>query len=629
MSWMRNLYETYERCADAVGVSDGDSQKKMLLPVGHALRKTSAVVHLRGDGTFVRAEPSKLEICIPVSADSEGRSGEKANIHPHPLFDRIKHITGEFYRKNMADWLAYLEQRTEYSVACSAVAAVHAYLASNTLRDDLQSCSIKPDEEEFVGFRVYIAGQLEDRLWMMPELRRAWNEYYAGVYAGNAKSFCYVSGRVDAVYTEKHPKSINRDAGNAKLISANDTKNFTFRGRFQNSAQAVTVSYEASQKAHQALRWLITNYGYSCGTQAIVAWAIDEKPQIMSFADDSFDIYASVIETDMNKQIAVDGIMSDYAAELKKNIGGFGDADKLKSYVRKVAVMATDSVTSGRMSITYYRELHEREYLERVVNWHDTCKWHQPFGKGRDGKIVEGYFIGAPSSDRITETILGKKRSRTDKSYDKRKKAVREQLLHCVLDGERIPGAMVNLAVHRTSNPIALEKSSANASFERWLDWEQTLCVTCALVKGYYKKENFEVTLEDDRQDRDYLYGRLLAVADKIESAARYKQNNNKDDNRPTNAMRYMTAFMHHPLRTWNTLWEQLNPYILQLGGAGWYQNLIGDIKDRFKSGDFESDAALSGVYLLGYFAQRQKFREKINKTSNNERAENEPEQQD
>jgi CRISPR-associated protein Csd1 len=342
----------------------------------------------------VRAEQSEAEICVPVTAESEGRTGTKADTYPYPLFDQIKYITGEIYRKNMADWLAYLAQHPEYPVAYSAVAAVHAYLASNTLRDDLQSCGIKLDEEAFVGYCVSITGQLEDRLWMMPDLWRAWNEYYASVYVDREKSFCYVSGKGDAVYTEKHPKSINRTAGNAKLISGNDDKNFTFRGRFQNSAQAVTVSYGASQKAHQALRWLIANYSYRCGTQAIVAWAIDEKPEIMSFADDSLDIYiyASEIETNRDKLIAVEGTVSDYAAKLKKTIGGYGDADKLKSYGRKVAVMATDSTSdkSGRMSITYYRELPKHEYLERVVRWHESCKWYQPFGKDKDGKVRNG-----------------------------------------------------------------------------------------------------------------------------------------------------------------------------------------------------------------------------------------------
>jgi CRISPR-associated protein Csd1 len=186
---------------------------------------------------------------------------------------------------------------------------------------------------------------------------------------------------------------------------------------------------------------------------------------------------------------------------------------------------------------------------------------------------------------------------------------------------------MVNAAIYRASNPLAFEKTGADSAIEHWRDWEQVLCATCALIKRYYhnyEKEEYEVTLEEERRDRDYLYGRLLAVADRIESAARYKQGKTKDDARATNAIRYMTAFSHHPLRTWNMLWEQLNPYVQQLDGAGWYLNIIGDIKEKFSFDDYKSDAALSGVYLLGYFAQRQKFREKTNEAANKGGAENE-----
>ena len=42
--------------------------------------------------------------------------------------------------------------------------------------------------------------------------------------------------------------------------------------------------------------------------------------------------------------------------------------------------------------------------------------------------------------------------------------------------------------------------------------------------------------------------------------------------------------------------------------------SLIGSIKAMFKPGDFESDAALDGRYLLGYFAQRQYFYEQKTK---------------
>jgi CRISPR-associated protein Csd1 len=92
-------------------------------------------------------------------------------------------------------------------------------------------------------------------------------------------------------------------------------------------------------------------------------------------------------------------------------------------------------------------------------------------------------------------------------------------------------------------------------------------------------------------------------------ASARYKQDKTKVDERPTNAIRYMTAFSQHPFRTWNMLFtHQLNPYIQQLNGASWYLNLIGEIKQLFESGAFEADTPLDGRYLLGFFAQRQEL---------------------
>ena len=65
----------------------------------------------------------------------------------------------------------------------------------------------------------------------------------------------------DAPPAEQHLKGVIASSGNAKLISANDTSNFTFRGRFTDDSQAATVSYEASQKAHNALQWLAAEQG--------------------------------------------------------------------------------------------------------------------------------------------------------------------------------------------------------------------------------------------------------------------------------------------------------------------------------------------------------------------------------
>ena len=144
----------------------------------------------------------------------------------------------------------------------------------------------------------------------------------------------------------------------------------------------------------------------------------------------------------------------------------------------------------------------------------------------------------------------------------------------------------------------------------------------------YEKGDEYKLILEENRTDRGYLYGRLLAVADRIESAARHKQGNVKDDARPTNAVRYMTAFAQHPFRTWKILWDQLNPYIQQLNGANWYLNQVGVIMANFCQGEYESDRSLDGSYLMGYFLQRLSLQPKQVKENNDGDNENESNEQ-
>ncbi len=616
MSWIQNLHETYEACSDEVKLSKGN-QDKMLLPIGHVLKNTNVVVYLRGDGVFMNAEKSEEAICMPCTDESESRTSSAAN-SPHPLFDQVKHITGQKYKENLLQWKEFLCNKTEYSTTFSRISALYDYINSGSLKTDLAACNIKPDDKLFVRFSVSIEGQLEDRLWMMPELWYAWNDYYKSehIEKSSNKSLCYISGEDDLTYTEKHPKSINRASGNAKLITGNDFSNYTYRGRFDKSSQAVTVSYENSQKAHQALRWLIQNQSYRCDTQAIVAWAIDKMPELPDYHDHSYGIYESLPQADLKNDADPETIVfTDYAHLLNKALSGYTGTEKLKKHQRRVAVLATDNATTGRMAVTYYRELAESEYLERIVKWHSTCSWYQPYGNDKEGQDKQGYFVGAPSFDRIIIAVIGKRRSQKDNSYDKLKKTIRERLLHCVFDGDRIPLDMACAAVHRASNPLSLEKTESKSAYGRWRDWEMILCTACALVKRYYhdyEKEEHEVALELYRQDRDYLYGRLLAVADKIEAVARYKQDPTKGDARATNAIRYMTAFSQHPFRTWNMLFtQQLNPYIQQLNGAGWYLNQIEDIIALFNEGEYEVANSLNGKYLLGFFAQRQVLRQK------------------
>lgn len=628
MGWIQNLCDTYDICAAAAGISGAD-QSKMLLPIYHTLTELNLIIYLNGDGTFNRAEKvNKTYICIPCTDESEGRSGTDAINNPHPLFDQVKYLEGQKYVDNLKEWVDYLLLTNKYPVAYKALSAVYNYINGKTLSKDLNSCGIKYKDDDFLAFCVYINNFNEDRLWEIKELHDAWIEFYSNSYFVSLnKNFCYVTGQ-EAPYPQKYPKNINRNSGNAKLISSNDKNNFTFRGRFKNPEEAVTVSYEASQKAHQMLRWLISKKEcYKCAEQAIFAWAVDKQTDVVDFYKDSYDIYDDFeVKTNAQKILEANtAIYVDYSEKLKDALLGYLRDKKLEEHTRKIVLMSTDAATDGRMSITYYREFFQDEYEEKILAWHSSCKWYQPFEKDKDGNCRKGYFIGSPSFGRIATAVLGKRRDKKDDSYDKLLKNLRKQLLHCIFDGEKIPVSMVSSAFNRAKNPFSFENfedKDKDTKNERWKEWENALCTTCALIKRYYsdyKKEEFSVELEKERNDRDYLYGRLLAIADRIESHAMHIKNKKEDgDERATNAMRYMAAFSQHPFRTWNMLFaQQLNPYIVELNGAGWYMNLIGEVTSLFKSGEYESDASLDGRFLLGFFAQRQEIFKEMKENKN------------
>ena len=127
------------------------------------------------------------------------------------------------------------------------------------------------------------------------------------------------------------------------------------------------------------------------------------------------------------------------------------------------------------------------------------------------------------------------------------------------------------------------------------------------------------MALDPNRNTRDYLYGRLLAVAEHIESRALYLAK----EERPTNAERLMQRFCDHPLSTWLTIHKNLEPYRQRLqqkqqgGFLHIMDSLLNEIHALFQAGDFEQPGKLSGEFLLGYYCQRQVLREKKDSAAN------------
>lgn len=111
------------------------------------------------------------------------------------------------------------------------------------------------------------------------------------------------------------------------------------------------------------------------------------------------------------------------------------------------------------------------------------------------------------------------------------------------------------------------------------------------------------MTLNLENKDRSYLFGRLLAVLEKAERSTYAR-----DEDREPNAIRLQSAYVNHPLSTWQILENQLNPYFqrMRAGSRAFYKNIISEITEKLAEQDVEQlNRSLSEMYLIGYYLQR------------------------
>lgn len=123
------------------------------------------------------------------------------------------------------------------------------------------------------------------------------------------------------------------------------------------------------------------------------------------------------------------------------------------------------------------------------------------------------------------------------------------------------------------------------------------------------------MSLDTENNSRDYLYGRLLALAERLEEVA--LNITSPDKPRPTAANRFMQRFADRPYETWLVIYKQLDPYIRQLKSSrpGFLVNIsreIDAVMDKFKHDEFVNPKALSGEFLLGFHCQRMALHKKI-----------------
>jgi CRISPR-associated protein Csd1 len=612
MGWLLNLYETYQSNLDRVGVIEKkyNDQEFTLLPISHTTQSAHIEVEITEDGEFHSAtviDKNNASTLIPCTEESANRS---SGIAPHPLHDKLSYVAGDFVAyggkiKKEEPFTYYIKQLEKWAKSPygnSKVKSIYSYLSKKQLIKDLVSEKIlcldanghliekwdkkfeslhsdKPaifsvvsgdQESAFIRFNVYSPNKILTKVWKDNEMYESFIHYYRDLLSD--KDLCYVTG-ILLPSTDKHARGIRNAADKTKLISANDTSGFTFRGRFNKSNEVASMSYEVSQKAHNALKWLINRQGKVIDQRVFLAWGNDD----LNVHDPSVDTF-SIDPTPIAIKERLSYTNQEFADKVAKALDGYKSD---LSSTSNINILILDSATglNGRLAVIYYRNLNKELYFNRIAKWHSTCVWLHRYRKDENNNYIQ--FYGAPATKDIAYAAYG------IKANEKVIKGVMERMLPCIVDDRKIPSDIVKSALHRASNPI---------SMDRW-EWEKALSITCALIN---KQEGYNVALDRENHDRDYLFGRLLAIADVLERRAL-----GTDETRSSNAIRYMNSFSKHPARTWKTIQESLQPYQARLGTKGLYlSKLIDETASRINLDDF-NNKPLSGKYLLGFYSQR------------------------
>lgn len=638
MSYLSDLCAIYEDHRDLAGVER--TGEPMLAPRYHLLQQAGIEICLTSNGKYIpnRAVAFKkgdwdADTLIPVTEASGGRSGSMPA--PHPLFDKLEYLCpgagalmelegdkaakairkfNELHARYLDGLRAFCSSPFIAPQIAPALAAVCSYLEGGTIIDDLISDGFLGKDERgkipnvwsgddapsFYGKRKDPLGALvririigdgpESRLWMRREL---WDSFIAWQDAleDGDKGLCYVLG-TELAPGRNAPKYIRYPGDGAKLLSSNDSQNFTYRGRFTNSSQAFCVSRKAMDQSHSALRWLIAKQGWknrSTG-QVVVAFGrgLNNFPSIGAGVDD------------LDEGWTVDSIPTteeDYAKALARLLSG--RRGKLPED-RGARVLGLDSATEGRLSVFYDRQLPADVLASRVIHWQETVVWRHRylFMKPPGEKAHRMPFFGAPSMDEIITALYG------ENAGDSLRKNVAARLLPCIVDSEPLPQDVVETALERATarlplcgaESLACGRTDPNGNYFFCAPGEMALTVACALIRKSLndrslragRGEVWKVEYDMQNKDRDYLFGRLLALAQKVELDARA----GSGETRPTNAERLQIAFARHPARTWQILFHQLDPYRRSL------ESRRGDVAPDDVSK--EAKAIRGGVWLLG-----------------------------
>ncbi len=651
MSIFHVLYKSYIKAEENGQVDapelDTTNRNIVILPIYHAnLRsdgKNVAQIVLDDEGAPIHLNFLEKDVytIFPVTEDSLNRT---SNPFAHPLCDDMQYLSkclderkyshfceqneqwvsgvlhelADFDTEEARDAMSFVKQIRELILNNDILAVVKKFISKRykVLKEDetTMEVEVKPESEAskaetkkydlsklFITFgKQFSYVQKRDlNITTNKLLHKAHVSHIQKIQATQPDKFdlCDISGK--KVYCSNRHRGL---LGKGKIVSVSNNME-TYRGRFRDGSEVVRLGAGTSEKIHLMLKFFLEHQDNSQGlyqnTTAVIWFAEDLlNERQFSLSNPTMDPWDNPEDG-----YEITTLADERAREWKKILRG----EKPLPDDRKddfFYFLMINKISNGRIAIQGARTIPIVIFLKNIQRWQQTCSWE--IRNSKTGKRE----VRTPRPWDIIRFVYGIEGDNgwVDCLNNELKSAAFKRILPSIIDGVPLPRDMARQIFSNYKNRIGFRKN-----------WRYLQYMSCALLNKVRQdggKERRIPMLEKEKQTRDYLYGRLLAIYEKVEMDAMTSPDKKDDAEsnalRITNVEKVWSAFFQAPERMLETLHMKVSPYLHKLkanqaGKYRYYNNLIGEIQTEIRDAEtyiVNKNKALNEDAVFGYYAQ-------------------------
>lgn len=630
MSAINTLYKTYVNCEEngLVDRCDELNSKTVLLPLYHKNKRANGndiiTITINEDSKCIQAlfVDKDQWIVFPVTESSSSRTSSPS---PHALCDDLSYLSTRINtdkHKLFMDNLLAWDQYNDEDLCFKELTIIKKYLLNEDIlldigkylhldnvnieinetenekkdnevtlvynekaKDKIVTSKLKNFSKIFIEFSIEYDDKVKKNYYVSRSniLHELHINYQEQLMKEKDRKTCAISGE-DMYCTEIHRGTF----GSSKLISiSNNTE--VYSGRFSSSKDykgVINIGFRTSNKIFNMLKYLLDNQQShkNLGEDAhLFTWFVEENNFQYSIDLTGFsELY------DLENEVDFDAV-SEYNKEINKILSGI----KLGEITSNCCVMILEKTSNGRSSIKYFRELETSDLYDRVKGWYDSTSW-------------EYYNINLKTyKDSVTPLYKYANLLYGDLDKDqiicrnyKLKKQTLERLIPCIIDNKQIPEDIVRKAFNNCCQRYRYSNNKA---------WTQLIRFSCGILKNNQNnKKEVKKMLDENNTNVSYLYGRLLAISEKVELDTFSEEEQKR---RTTNAARLWSTFINRPATTWVVLHGKIQPYLLKPGYKGntarnYYNLIVSDIMSKIDVNDESKNKKLSEDFIFGYYHQ-------------------------